>query len=172
MPTQENPSLLVAVDTNVVMELAADVDDVWDSIDTIRKRVPQCEIVVTPSVFQEMVHLCENGETKQQREFACTALEKLHFEWRFRLIDFVPVGHGIVERIADRIRNQDLLPNEEVNDSLILAEAALLGCGLLLTSDPHLRGIDHERLNLLLTACDVGVPVISTPRQIVRKFFR
>ena len=172
MPTHENPSLLVAVDTNVLMELAAEADDVWDSIHTVRKRVPQSEIVVTPTVFQELAHLSENAETKRQRDFACIALEMLHFDWRFRLIDFVPVGHGIVERIADRVRKEGLLSSEEVNDSLILAEAALLGCGLLLTSDPHLRGIDHERLNLLLTSCDVGVPVISTPRQIVRKFFR
>jgi hypothetical protein len=36
------------------------------------------------------------------------------------------------------------LPEEEVHDSLILAEAALLECVVLLTSDHHLRGVDHE----------------------------
>jgi hypothetical protein len=33
---------------------------------------------------------------------------------------------------------------------LILAEATLLRCALLLTSDEHLRGVDHDRLTLAL----------------------
>ena len=36
----------------------------------------------------------------------------------------------------------------------------------------HLRGIDFERLTLELQAFDVPAPVIATPREIVRKFFR
>ena len=64
-----------------------------------------------------------------------------------------------------------LLPETEVNDGLILAEAALLGCTLLLTSDEHLRGVDLTRLTFELQACNAGVPVIATPREIVRKFF-
>jgi hypothetical protein len=59
----------------------------------------------------------------------------------------------------------------EVNDGLILAEAALLNCSLLLTSDEHLRGIDFERLTFELQSFDLPTPVIATPREIVRKFF-
>jgi hypothetical protein len=43
---------------------------------------------------------------------------------------------------------------------------------MLLTSDEPLRGIDFERLTLELQAFDVTVPVIATPREIVRKFFQ
>ena len=39
--------------------------------------------------------------------------------------------------IAQRLREQELIPDEEVNDSLVLAESALLGCTMLLTSDEH-----------------------------------
>jgi hypothetical protein len=92
--------------------------------------------------------------------------------WHFDLLEIVPVGHGIVESIAQRLLTADLLPAEEVHDSLILAEAALLGCAVLLTSDAHLRGLDYARLTWELNACDVAVPVIATPREIVRKFFR
>ena len=52
------------------------------------------------------------------------------------------------------------------------AEAALLNCSLLLTSDEHLRGIDFERLTFELQAFDLPTPVIATPREIVRRFFR
>ena len=58
---------------------------------------------------------------------------------------------------------------KEVHDSLILAEAALLDCGLLLTSDQHLRGIDHEHLTLVLNPFELVPPVIASPREIVRK---
>ena len=58
------------------------------------------------------------------------------------------------------------------DDSLVAAEAALLGCSILLTSDKHLRGIDYERLSVELQAFDVTVPVMATPAEIVRKFFR
>ena len=56
-------------------------------------------------------------------------------------------------------------------DGLILAEAALLGCSMLLTSDDHLRSMDFARLAFELQAFHARVPVIATPREIVRKFF-
>ena len=87
-------------------------------------------------------------------------------------VSIVPVGHGIVERIADALRRKDLIPVAERNDALVLAEAALLGCGILLTSDAHLRDMDFQSLTLLLQGFDVAAPVISTPREIVRKFHR
>lgn len=77
-----------------------------------------------------------------------------------------------MEVIASKVRGCGLLPDEETHDALILAEAALLGCGILLTSDAHLRGVDFQRLTLLLKDFDVAAPVIATPREIVRKFCR
>jgi len=67
---------------------------------------------------------------------------------------------------------RQLLPGEEIHDALILAETVLLGCGVLLTSDSHLREVDHEQLTWGLSAHNLQSPVIATPREIVRKFFR
>ena len=55
---------------------------------------------------------------------------------------------------------------------LIIAESALLECRILLSGDAHLRGVDFQRLTLLLKDFDVAAPVIATPSEIVRKFFR
>jgi len=41
----------------------------------------------------------------------------------------------------------------------------------LLTSDEHLRGVDHEHLTLVLNPFDLVPPVIASPRDIVRRFF-
>ena len=73
--------------------------------------------------------------------------------------------------VPDRLQEARLLPAEEYNDGLILAEAALLGCVILLTGDAHLRGLDFQRASLELKAFDVEMPVIATPREIVAKFF-
>jgi hypothetical protein len=58
-----------------------------------------------------------------------------------------------------------------VNDSQLVAESALVGARLLLSSDEHLRGIDFERLTMELQGFDLTAPVIATPAEVVRKFF-
>jgi hypothetical protein len=84
----------------------------------------------------------------------------------------LPFPSNFIEQVADEIRQRELIPAGEVHDSWVLAEAALLQCALLLTSDAHLRGVDHELLTLVLNQFDLAPPVIATPREIVRKFFR
>ena len=171
MEPRPHPSPLVAVDSNVPLDLADGNESVLDALDTIRARLTNVRFVVTPSVFQELAHVAVQDPVASRRDLGRRALRQLK-EWQLDILEIVPVGHGIVESIARRLRGAGLLPEEEVHDSLILAEAALLGCAVLLTSDSHLRGLDHARLTWELNACDVSVPVIATPREIIRKFFR
>ena len=162
--------MLIAADTNVLLDLAKDVEAVRDALDTIRQRLSDARFVVPPTVLHELA-LALRDDDAPMRKAALRALAELR-AWGFEPLNLVPVGHGIVERIADEIRRKDLLPTEEMNDSLIIAEAALLQCGMLLSSDAHLRGVDFERLTLLLQGFDMAAPVIATPREIVRKFCR
>ncbi|PYI86676.1 MAG: DNA-binding protein, partial [Verrucomicrobia bacterium] len=81
-------------------------------------------------------------------------------------------GFDQVEQIANTLRRRGLLPEEEVHDSVILAETAALGCALLTSSDNDLRSVDHGALTIELARFDLTAPVIATPREIVRKFFR
>jgi hypothetical protein len=97
-------------------------------------------------------------------------LQHLVRVWGFRPLDFIPVGHGIVESVACRLRGDGLIPEREVNDSFILAEAALADCTILITSDEHLRAADPTLLSLALKACDVNAILVRTPREIVRQF--
>jgi predicted nucleic acid-binding protein len=171
MAPHSNPSLLIAADSNVPLDLADGNEAAIDAVDTIRSRLPHARFVVSPSVFQELVHVALSDPLAGRRELGTHALRQLKTR-RFDVMEIVPVGQGIVESVARRLRVAGLLPEEEVHDSLILAEAALLGCAVLLTSDAHLRGIDHIRLTWELNACDVSVPIIATPMEIVAKFFR
>ena len=165
------PSRL-AVDTNVLLDLADEVDDVLDAADVIHGRLPNAERLVTPSVLDELAYLADFGQSQQVRRSAKKAIQLLRGKDRFRSILELPFAPENVEALANEFRRRELLPDEEVHDSLILAETVLLDCHILLTSDEHLRSIDHQRLTWLLNPCDLTAPVIATPREIVRKFFR
>lgn len=171
MAPQPQARPLIAADSNVPLDLADDNDSARDATDTIRVRLPHARFVITPSVFQELVHVALEDGAPARRRLGSRALRELK-HLGFELLEIPPVGHGIVEHIAIRLRAAGLLPAPEIHDSLILAEAAFLGCAVLLTSDAHLREIDQVRLTWELNAADVSVPVIATPKEIVRMFFR
>ncbi len=163
--------MLIAVDTNVLLDLALGTEAVMDAFETIRERIPQARIVVPPTVLQELAYAVKCGDTAKIRKAAFEALCRLQ-EWGIEPLNLVPVGHGIVERIAEAVRQRDILPIEEGNDALLLAESALMECGILLSTDGHLRGIDFQKLKLLLQDFHVSAPIIATPREIVKKFCR
>jgi predicted nucleic acid-binding protein len=170
MAARPNRLQLVAVDANVLFDLADDLDDVVDAVFVIRERLRDARFLIPPTVQYELANWAFRGDGQKQ-EAARKAIQ-LGQSWRVVPVNLIAVRHGIAERIGERIRDQGLIPVEEVNDSLVLAESALLGCSILLTSDEHLRGIDFEQLTLELQTFDVTAPVIATPREIVRKFFQ
>jgi hypothetical protein len=165
-------SSLLAIDTNVLLDLAEDLEDVIDAFEVIEKRLPNVSFLVPPSVLDELAFLADFGESAEIREKARKAFQKLHRDARFRPILELPFGQALAEELAQDLRTRGILPVEEVHDSFIVVEAALLNCGLLLSSDAHLRAIDHEQLTFVLHPHDLIAPVIATPREIVRKFFR
>ena len=171
MAQKLNPPLLVAVDTNVALDLADQCEAIVDSLNTIRERIGAGVLCISPTVVLELGHAADFGETAAKRTAARQFLRQ-HSAWHFQLAPFVPVGHAQAVRVGDRLRACGLIPEDEVNDSLVLAEAALLGCRMLLTDDEHLRGIDFERLAFELQSFDLTPPVMATPREVVRKFFR
>lgn len=160
-------SPLVAVDSNVLLDLADDNDAVWDCMDALKRRRLVPRFVILPTVLQELAHLADHGGTKEKRQLALTALQSL-IAWGFEPLDLKPVGHGIVERIGDEIRARGLVPDEERNDSFIIAEAALCECDILITSDAMLTGTDQQQLHALLASFHVKPVAILWPRQVVR----
>src|SRR5881227_3176910 len=112
-------SPLVAVDTNIPLDLADSKEHVLDAMEIIQRRLAPARILVPPTVFQELVYLASEAETISERAQAQRALYNLT-RWKLDLVNLVPVGHGIVERIGERLRQTGILPAEEFNDSLIL----------------------------------------------------
>jgi hypothetical protein len=102
-----------------------------DAVETLRERIPNIRTVIPPTVLQELTLAVKSAGSERKGKAAFLALSRSR-EWGFEPLNLVPVGHGIVERIADALRHERLIPSGEKNDSLVVAEAALLGCGILL----------------------------------------
>jgi rRNA-processing protein FCF1 len=165
-----NPPL-IAVDTNVLIDLAEANEIVVDCFSTIRRKFPNAPIIIPPTVIGELADIASDGDSESEKESAFNALQKIRREWGFNPINCVPVGHGIVEETARKIRAAGLIPDEEIHDSFIIAESALAHVTLLLSSDGHLKDIDQAALGELLVQCDVEKLIIFSPAKIVKDFF-
>lgn len=106
------PNPLIAVDSNVPLDLAEDKEHTIDALAVIRRRLKPGRVLVPPTVFQELVYLADNADTSAERDRARRALKNLA-AWGLDLVNLVPVGHGIVERIATALVEAGLIPVEE-----------------------------------------------------------
>jgi len=161
-----------AVDTNFLLDLAEPGDDAWDAFETLQTRARHLPLIAPPTVVHELVYVSEHKHSPPLRRAARKVLRSMARTWNIHAVQLSPVQHGIAAQVGDRLRRVGLLPEEERNDSYILAESALLNSVLLITSDNVLRRIDFARLTYELRHFDLPVPIIITPKEIIRKFFR
>lgn len=168
--TEKEKHVLIAVDTNVLIDHAAGDEDVIDAISTIRAKVDKAQFVVTRTVLEELAF---RGRENDEKGELCRIALRCLVKWDFQALDVIPVGRGIVEQISKKLRAAGVIPDEEENDASIVAEAALVGCGMLLSSDTHLLEAQEDQgLKAVLEDADVAVPVVGRPRFIARKFGR
>ena len=162
---------LIAVDTNVLIDLADENEIVLDCFSTIRRKFPSAPVIVPPTVIVELADIASDWNIKPEGKLALSALQNIRSKWAFHPMNCVPVGHGIVEETARKIRSAGLIPNEEIHDSYIIAESALANATLLLSSDAHMKDINQAALGDVLSGCDVGKLLIFSPAKIVKTFF-
>jgi hypothetical protein len=165
-------STLVAIDTNFPLMLAEGNDIAVDALSVVRERVRPAEILIPPTALAELNFHAKNSPALKLRTSARTALENLHSRWHFHPADLNSAQEASVAEAARRILFSGLLPPEERNDAAIIAESAVLNSILLVSNDSHLLKADHRRLGLLFRELDLPVPLIISPREIVRKFYR
>ena len=96
--------MLIAVDTNVPLDLAEGVDDIVDSLAVIRQRIKGVRLITTPTVNLELAYLSLYANEETLRANAETALRSLSSKWKLQPLNLVPVGNGIVTAIGSKIR--------------------------------------------------------------------
>ncbi|MBI4023731.1 MAG: type II toxin-antitoxin system VapC family toxin [Verrucomicrobia bacterium] len=161
----------ISVDTNVLLDLAAGLDDVVDGLEVVRRKLQRVEIVIPPTVIEEIAFQAQDEEDAALQRLASEAIQKLIPTWHFQPMALSPVERGMAEEFGKRLRRMRVLPDEEVNDALIIAESALCNSILLLSTDQHMASIDFQDLTRALKPCDVTPPVICRPADIAKKFF-
>ena len=90
--------MLIAADTNVLLDRATEDGDVIDALGTIRERLKAARFIVTPTAIQELAALYEKGN-HEQKSSAERALSCL-LSWGFEPLNLIAAGHGIVEQIG------------------------------------------------------------------------
>jgi predicted nucleic acid-binding protein len=160
---------LVAVDTNILLRLADGHEATIDACQLIRRRLKPVQFVATPTVLDELAYQVLNDpDTSAVAE---SSLKHMRPQWQFQPVDFTAVQEAIAGNATDLIRESGLLPYKERNDAAIIAEASVLNCILLVSRDSHLLDVHHEKLALLLRRLDLSAPIISSPEQLLHKFY-
>ncbi len=154
----------LALDTNLLLDLADEVDfaHTFREVSLERSYV----LLVPPTAIQELTHAAINKTGAEQRN-AHRALASLR-TWRIQPFDVAPVAHGIAEQFARRLIQRGLLPEEELNDGEILAEASLANIPVLVTADHHLLDMDEARLLTAFNDSDLSPVRPLHPRDLLR----
>ncbi|PWU09064.1 MAG: hypothetical protein C5B50_28365 [Verrucomicrobia bacterium] len=162
---------LIAVDTNILMRLADGHEPTTDAWQLIKRRVHPLQFVVSPTVLRELASKISDDPDPQVRQGAQTALRELRPRWGMQPTPFNAVQEAVAVNAAARLQHSGLIPEQERNDALIVAESAVLECILLVSRDSHLLDIDFEKLTFVFRELDLSPPVISSPEKLLKTFY-
>ena len=117
-----------------------------------------------PTAAHELHVIFTDGDSAAERELARTALTHLK-QWSIRPFDLDSAAEAICEQFVRGLIRQRLIPEDEFNDGLILAETSLAEIPLLVTSDKHLLDIDEDALLMAFNEADLSpVPPVHPKR--------
>ena len=153
-----------ALDTNVSLDLAAGRDAALTLVEVCQER--KYGLCLSPTVIQELAHLAADFE-QPANSLAVKALTGMR-SWGVIPFELNPVGNGITEAFARKLIDSGLLPEGEIHDGQIVAEAALGGIPVLITSDTHLLAIEPEVMTNALSESGLSNVLVTSPRKILR----
>jgi hypothetical protein len=155
----------LSLDTNFVFDLAADKEFAHDFREIFQRK--GYAFVLPPTAAYELHLIFTHGDSVEDRELARTALICL-LQWEIRPFDLDSTAEAICEQFVRGLLRQRLLPEDEFNDGLILAESSLAKIPLLVTSDKHLLDIDENSLLLAFNEADLPPVRPVHPKNLLR----
>lgn len=157
-----------ALDTNVILDLGRKIEAALSLREIGAER--GYGLYATPTVLQELFHLSTDG-LPHVRVLACQTLAAIpSFGITPLILD--SGSQAIAWEFSRFLRENRALPDDEVNDGVILAEASLANAALLVSSDSHLVSIDPDELRMYFEARDLIPIPVTTPRKILGLFER
>jgi predicted nucleic acid-binding protein len=159
-----SPKKSLALDTNLLLDLAAGEDFAHDFKDEFSGR--GYALLVPPTVVAELAFFASLQDAPQ-RELADVALGKIR-EWKCQPFTLSSTELAIAARFAARLIQASLIPETEPNDGKILAQTSLAKIPLLVTSDRHLLDVDEEALLLAFNDADLLPVHPAHPRRLLK----
>ena len=161
-----SPRKQLALDTNVLIDLAAGAEFAHDFKDAFQSR--GYELVVPPTALLELNNLTREGNGVRKMR-ASQAMGSL-VQWRCLPVLLSESDSSIAVRFRQALSELKVIPDDEWNDGLILAETSILGIPLLVTSDSHLLNIEDDVLQVAFVRA--GLPAVHavSPRRLLHVF--
>lgn len=155
----------LSLDANIVFDLAARKDFAHDFREVFQSR--GYALVLPPTAVFALHVIFTHGGSAADRELARLALTNL-IAWGIRPFDVDSAAEVICEQFVRRLIRKRLIPDDETNDGMILAETALAGIPLLVTSDKHLLDINEDALLLAFGEADLSPARPVHPKRLLR----
>src|SRR5207253_5755602 len=114
----------------------------------------QYGLLLPPAVAYELHIIYARSHSLEEREWAGLARRNLKL-CSIQPFDLDSSSEAIADRFARNLLHQGLIPEDELDDGLILAQTSLAQIPLLVTSDKHLLDIDEEALLLAFNEADL-----------------
>jgi hypothetical protein len=162
---EAKPKRQFALDTNFLLNMAAGADFALEFKEVFQGKGYALRLPPTAMVEVYAIHV--QADAPHKRELAGKALFKLR-EWRVVPYVLPPVQRAIAKCFASSLMLRRLIPEAEFNDGLILAETALEGIPLLVSSDKHLLDIDESDLALAFDEADLPLVMPVHPKRLLR----
>jgi predicted nucleic acid-binding protein len=159
-----NQKKRLALDTNVLLDLAEGSEFALDFRDVFQ--AANYSLVAGSTVFRELGFAVLFG-SEEEKSLAAKAVANAA-KWGILAFNLTRLDQSIAERFAQRLLEKGLLPEEECNDALILAEASVENIPLLVTSDHHLLDIDEDALALAFSEADLHATHPVHPKALLR----
>ena len=155
----------LSLDANVVFDLAGGKDFAHDFREIYQSK--GYALVLPPTAVHELHVIFTDGNSEAERELARTGLTHLK-QWGICPFDLDSAAEAICEQFVHGLLRQRLIPEDEFNDGLILAETSLAETPMLVTSDKHLLNIDEDAL--LLACNEAGLSPVRAvhPKRLLR----
>jgi predicted nucleic acid-binding protein len=154
---------LLALDTNFLFDLARAESFARDFKDLFQQLGFQ--LLIPPTVVREIAVAIEDN-SEEKRTLAREALKSL-MGWGIQPFALNSVEDFIAQRFSDGLRDKGLLPFEEVNDGIILAETSLGGISILVTRDRHLLNLDETSLSMAFNDADLAPVNPAHPKRLL-----
>ena len=146
-----SPKQQLALDANLLLDLAEGRDFAHDFKEEFQAR--GYEFLLPPTAAAESNILSIHGG-EPQKTFDNQALLKLR-AWKCQPFLLSDTKLAIAEQFRRPLSELQLIPDEEWDDGLILAETSPGNIPSLVTSDKHLLDIDEDVLRLAFDEADL-----------------